>query len=232
MKLLAKSEVAKSQAVQKRQQQDEGMKLAERVDSLRELQTKEEQSLSKFRDKSLSEITREISQAAAERDGILSEVRRLRSEKQIGMEDVAWAKFDVDNFAASVKEREKVVEEKAIELAKQEKSLAISLKKALTDQKTTEVRLQEAETLQVSAFEDAKESKLALMVAKNMQEQAVLAEERAKEALDAREHILARNEANLAKKEAQNAEDRAQIERDKVKIRDRYAMLERDKKRL
>jgi hypothetical protein len=232
MKLLPKSEVSKEQAIQKRQQQDEGLKLAGRVDGLRELQTKEEKNLAQFREKTLAEITKQISEAAAERDGILSEVRRLRSEKQIGMEDVAWAKFDVDNFAASVKKREEAVEEKSIEIVRKEVLLSKSLKKALADEKTAEVRRQEAEKLQSSAFEDAKESKVALMVAKNTQEQAILAEERTKEALSAREAILARNEANLAKKEDQNAKDRAEIERDKVRIKDRYAMLERDKKRL
>jgi hypothetical protein len=232
MKLIPKSEVSRSQAIQKRQELDEGMKLAKRVDDLRALQATEEKSLQDFRNTFIAEVKRETFSALAERDGILSEVRMLRAEKQRDMKELTERSLELDEISKSLDEREKSIEQKLSDISGKEKMIDEIRQKLLEERKIADIRREEAEKLQISAFENEKRAKSVLIEANNVKEQAESEAEMIKQELASREAVLARNEANLAKKELQNTEDRAQIERDRIRIKDRYAMLERDKKRI
>jgi hypothetical protein len=80
MRLLPKQEVSILQASKKRAEIDEGLKLARRVDSLREIAATEEASLALFREKTLKAISADIKELETERSGVQSEVISLRNE--------------------------------------------------------------------------------------------------------------------------------------------------------
>lgn len=78
MKLLSKPEIAKHKALEQRQAIDEGMKIATRVDRLREVQSEEEASLKRFREKTLANIHAETTIEQEK----LEVVRRERKEEE------------------------------------------------------------------------------------------------------------------------------------------------------
>ena len=82
MKLLPKSDIAKAKSVDKQREIDEGMKLAKRVDSLREVAAAEEASLKKFRSETLGAINTEITANATKRDELTQEVQSLEERKE------------------------------------------------------------------------------------------------------------------------------------------------------
>jgi len=81
MKLLPKSDIAKAKSVDKQREIDEGMKLAKRVDSLREVAAAEEASLKKFRSETLQAINAEITANTTKRDELTQEVHSLEERK-------------------------------------------------------------------------------------------------------------------------------------------------------
>lgn len=81
MKLLPKSEIDKQKASETQQHIAEGIKLARRVDTLRDVAAQEEASLSKFRIRTLEAIQSEINEKTSERDALEAKNRALRDER-------------------------------------------------------------------------------------------------------------------------------------------------------
>lgn len=98
MRLLPKKELHVRQAQQKKAELDEGLKLARRIDSLREIAAQEEVSLASFRSKTLKSIQEEIDKLESERILVKKDVDDLRREKEEGLKQLD--------------ERDKVLQEK------------------------------------------------------------------------------------------------------------------------
>lgn len=80
MKLLSKTGIAQAKAVVQKQTIDEGVKIAKRIDRLREVEAAEAVSLAKFREKTLKQIHDDTQKALAERDEAREDVRKARAE--------------------------------------------------------------------------------------------------------------------------------------------------------
>lgn len=134
IKLLPKQEISRLQAEQKRAIVSEGMKLARRVDNLREIAAQEEASLASFRSATLKAIKNEIASAKQERDGLLSEVVSLRKE--------------IESGTVVLNEREKslVIRETAIQERESEMEKRVFALSTLTES----VKLQEKENTNVT----------------------------------------------------------------------------------
>lgn len=74
IKLLSKSDIDAHKATDKKREVDEGLKLARRVDSLREIQAAEEKSLRDFKVKTLAAIHAETSEASTKLDTVKQEL--------------------------------------------------------------------------------------------------------------------------------------------------------------
>jgi len=83
MKLLSKSDVDKAKAKDRQAEIAEGMKLAKRVDGLREVAAQEEAALMKFRHETLAEIVKEIAEKEEIRGTLKKEVRELEETKAL-----------------------------------------------------------------------------------------------------------------------------------------------------
>lgn len=79
--LLSKSEVDKRKALDRQREVEEGIKIAKRVDTLREVAAHEETSLTKFRVKTVEAIQAEIDEKIAERNQLENSNRSLREER-------------------------------------------------------------------------------------------------------------------------------------------------------
>lgn len=82
MKLLSQTEVNKLKGNERKQLIDEGVKLAKKVDLLRETSAKEEANLAKFRTESLRTLREEIEVLVREKLSLCEELKGLREEKE------------------------------------------------------------------------------------------------------------------------------------------------------
>lgn len=72
MKLLAKSDIQKAKSIERQQLVNEGLKLAKRVDDLRDVVAQEEAALEKFRRERLKQIHKEIAIEQAKLEEIIN----------------------------------------------------------------------------------------------------------------------------------------------------------------
>ncbi len=120
IKLLSKQEINQRQATQKRAEIDEGRKLAQRVDNLREIAVTEEASLASFRAKTLKAINTEIQLVSTERDLLIIEVNSLRAEIKAGLAEVTRAKESLSEEKDRIISREEELRERIALVEKKE----------------------------------------------------------------------------------------------------------------
>ena len=82
IKLLAKRDIDAAKAKERSLEVAEGLKLANRVDGLRETQAQEEASLQRFRTETIKKINEEITESTAKRDSLLTEVKTLQADRE------------------------------------------------------------------------------------------------------------------------------------------------------
>lgn len=124
MRLLPKQEVNIRQAQQKKAEIDEGLKLARRIDSLREIAAQEEASLASFRSSTLKAIQEDIKKLENERNAVKKEVDDLRKELKEGTKRLDVRENELKEHAESLKKLETTLNSRVQAL----KTLATKLK--------------------------------------------------------------------------------------------------------
>lgn len=109
-KLLNKNEITALKSDERKREIEEGAKLARKVDTLRELSSKEEVNLKKFRDESLKTIKNDIDVLLAQKNATQAEitaleVRRKELEAPIDLTN-EWKKLESDKKQLSNEKRE------------------------------------------------------------------------------------------------------------------------------
>jgi uncharacterized protein YoxC len=128
MRLLPKQEISVKQASKQKAEIDEGVKLARRVDSLREIAATEEASLASFRASTLKAIQEDIQKIETERNEVLNQVKTLREEIKEGtkvLDDRENSLKQLENalkqYEIDVNERLNILKITSEELKKQSK---------------------------------------------------------------------------------------------------------------
>lgn len=231
MKLLAKSDISKAKSVDRQREIDEGLKLATKVDALREISAQEEASLAKFRTETLWVIASEILSETTKRDELKAEVQVLEDRKvealkplteelnkiAVGKEHLAEVKSTLDSRQERIQEKERNLEQREQGIAKLEKDISYT-------QEDISRRLQNAGTLESNAerlhrdandtLEDARIQATATLATAAQRETWVAEREKAS---SAKEEELRTKEIDLAKEWS--------------RLKDREATLERNIKR-
>jgi alkylhydroperoxidase/carboxymuconolactone decarboxylase family protein YurZ len=124
MKLLSKLEAQLAQNSEKRVEVEAGLKLAKKVDELREMNSKEEQNLEKFKNETSKIVQKQIDDLIMKKNALDYEVRVLEGKNKLlkkPFED-EWESIsnktimDLENMDASLKRREGEVSKTEIEL--------------------------------------------------------------------------------------------------------------------
>lgn len=173
LRLLKKSEIEKAKAEDISMERAEGLKIAKRVDALREIQAQEEASLIKFRTSTLSQIHKDCQTEEAkltalsyQRKELEDDVEDLRAKQhkllQIPL-DTEWDTIDdkhrhlsqmevaiSDRLEVLGKEEEKV-KVKWTELFQQETRISLEHKASIKDLKEASEKRQTAELLLANA---------------------------------------------------------------------------------
>jgi len=232
IKLLPKQEISRLQAEEKRVAIQEGVKLARRVDNLREIAAQEEASLASFRTATLTEIKKQTDDAKSKRDSLLKEVADLRKEIQDGTqvldirenvlvsreEDLVKQQKDIETRSFSLK----TLTEKVILKEKQLEALEQKLKNTwnvlVAFGKDVEVVYEQATTA-LNDVQSRAEATLSVINEVN-------------EDLKVRDIAVASRERDVIIKEERVENTRKQLEEREKQLLDRELTLEREFNRL
>ncbi len=227
MKLLPKSEIDKKKAAEQYTAVEEGLKLARRVDNLREVAADEEQSLSEYRIKTLTAIHEETKEAAEKRDSLQKEVADLEDRKREALKplDQAWEDYkvaklelqggfeDLNTRVSAVSKRETDAEATTSE-ANRLLAVAVNREHTAFDTVRDNLHLNEA-------------AQLALKDATRIQEEAIKRARQVEGELMHRESVVSSRERGATIREQAVAKDEQFIRDEKARLRDREATLER-----
>lgn len=231
IRLLSKSEVDKAKSLDRKNLIDEGVKLAKRVDSLRETAAQEDSSLQKFRNESVSRIYTEIREVTVELDSLRADVSVLKKEKTDIERLLGEDWNEVGKAQPELLKLKKTLQEDVSRIKSFER--VISTSKELVTKELREAeheRLQSDELLR-KAYEDSKEAK-----SKKERADSLLLEVRQEKIKSEKE--LDDRIANINYREKKNHDrDRELAERESelssgwTILNDRRAMFERTLKR-
>lgn len=232
MRLLPKSEIDKSKSLDRQKEIDEGMKLAKRVDSLREIHAQEEASLATFRDKTLKLIQAEIEDKTSERDSLITEVRDLETRREIALRplDVEWR--DLHRYSDElVKLAEQMASEKEMLVKREEVISDIEEILEIDKERTDDDRMRVTKALQ-EAEKNRLDTKEELAEARNITYTETLKADLKAVELQSREASVQSREIDV-----KNMWDNVQRKNDEVsareaKVADAEKMLERGFKEL
>jgi len=231
-RLLKKSEVDQAKALDRQREINEGLKIAKRVDILRETHAQEETSLQTFRQKTLAEIHEEITKKTEERDNLADEVRKLERRKEEALKPLTEEQESLSKQRTSL-------EKERVSFDREQERLRVLIKtaddavyKAKLERDKAEDDRKRSAALLLEANEAKELAKEALKEAKEQREIATEVRKSAEEGLLQRELAIASVERDLKNK----AENLAKIEENQRSreraLEDKYATLLRTEQRL
>jgi formylmethanofuran dehydrogenase subunit E-like metal-binding protein len=230
MRLLEKSEIAKAKAVDRSKEISEGLKISKRVDSLRELAAREEQTLDMVRTRELERMATEFLAAQKKKEELLSEISELeeRAKRELSKTD----RQRLENLKKSLDKKEEDMKNQSRELDLKEVDIACSIKEtndSLARQKTAE---EEAKRTLMAIENNRILAEQALLRAKNIEERSKKEKSDVEASISIRESAIVERERELSTKESENRELSREIAEERIRIADREATLERAIERL
>lgn len=232
MRLLDKSAVQSHKAREQRQTIEEGVKLAQRIDNLREVAAQEEAALTKFRSETIAKIHEEIKAESAKKEHLTKEVRDLEKRRQNALEplDQEEKKLQSERAAIESLRGETEAEKRAVEDSRAALDRATKQLRAKEQRVASERERSHAGLLAADAAQ--KEAAEILAVARRRWTEVLEAGEVAEESLRKRDIHIAARERDVTMKEESVAKSRAKLLKEWKLLKDRKALFERNIKRL
>lgn len=232
IRLLTKQEIVKLKAVDRQKEIDEGLKLARRVDTLRETQAKEEAELEKFRRETLASIGKEIDERSLIVQKMIVEVKDLQ-EKRIK------ALKPIDDLWKTVKDKEKENLDRENEIAEEQKKIQavkIQIDKLEKEKNFELLRVTNQKELAEKEARDALnarvEAKIALESAETIKSDTIKDCANKQAEIEESYKQLAKREEEVKIKEKKLSDDTKWIAEEKIRLADQRQTLERAFNRL
>lgn len=227
MKLLARSDIQRLKADEYRREREEGMKLARRVDSLRELSSVEEKSLEDFRKKTLEQIHKEITEASSKKEALIGEVRDLEKRRKKAL-------APLDKELEVLKEERLALDEGKEYLAQFESNLNLQKMRQDAREKTLTVLESQVKSTNMRAHALLEETEKKNQNAANLEEKALAlltrtqtyAKKTEKDLKTRSEEIAAKEQGVIMRATSLHQRERA-LEKEWKLLNDRKAMYER-----
>jgi predicted nucleic acid-binding Zn-ribbon protein len=232
LKLLDKRDIAQAKAADRALEVSEGMKLAKRVDALRETQAQEEASLNDFRTRTVESINAEITALNATKNALQLEVDDLENRKAQALKPLT-AKEN------ALTEREKKIDEASDAIERTEDSLYAA--KLRVAEKEANLAILEASTVEMhkrattilSGASDIHHDSEARLVALDARERDITTQEKALASKTEKvEKMLEEREANMTAAEENLRGQQRKLEDDFRRLESREGTLQRNITRL
>lgn len=236
MRLLTKQQVEKDKSLEKRREIDEGVKLARKVDKLREVSSREESNLKHFRDESIRAVKIEIDSLIVEKEALKEEVVELEEKRIIAQAPIdlkkewgqvkadkveveAW-KRDLLSRESGVIVREATVESKTQDFIRRDED--VREKETLTNRLLTETK---------KAYDEAEETRNRADAYAKQTDKELDARDRVlagkEEEMKYREHELELEKEKVAKDRKANTDERLHIESQQKTLRTAWEQIKR-----
>ncbi len=124
MELLSKNEVTVVRSSERKKELDEGMKLARKIDSLRELHSKEETSLIKFRDESLKRIKDDIEELNRHKESIKSDITVLEGRREKALVPIDKELSLLETCKKDISKRHELLDSRELEILSKSNELS------------------------------------------------------------------------------------------------------------
>ena len=231
-KLLDKKTINKEVAAQQKQQIESGVKMAKKVDAVRETLQEEEQNLEKFRVESVKRVQQEIDGKIRERDSLVIEIGHLKEERALEMIPLTEEWNTVNTEKALILQREIVISEREQGCTVREELLIEAEQKNKENtQRIISLRERVEEKLYV-AEEERIEARKILKTAKEQSHHIVHKAQEKEREVNEKELTLIDWERDIRGREATVRANTLDIAKREQVLKDRYATLERDIKRI
>jgi hypothetical protein len=232
LRLLPKSEIASLKAKEQSRQIEEGVKVAKRVDALRETYAKTEQELEAYRIATLGAIGDEIRVLGDKKEKLSGELHDMQQKYDSLMPDISIKRNELRQFEKSLKGWEQKLE-------KREESAALAEIDVAEAKKKTEMLLISQEdnerisrNLLLDAENKKKEAQTTLDTAKKVRERAYIDHENMDAVLKLREFTIKTKEQDISKKELELMNKERGLDKEKIKVADMRETLDRALKRI
>lgn len=231
LKLLEKSEINARKNQDRIKEQAEGLKLARRVDSLREIQAQEELSLKLFREQTVKQIYADIEKESKPLEELRKEVKRLEKEREEALKPLTAELVELDKSRKEIAQGHQELDARKVQINKSERTVAEVLKETVDESS----RIKEEKNRSQELLQDADvkhfQAEKTLKEAENTKLKVGVFKRQVEEELAQREAIIASKERQLEiKAESINKLEKDLIKRE-IKLKDRNEMLERTIKR-
>lgn len=227
IRLLSKKEIDIAKAGDRAREITEGVKLAKRVDALRQIHADEEASLEQFRIKTITKIKEETEREEIKRNILANEVSRLEKRREEALKPLTKEKNALALESARIEEEKRLIAQARFHLSEAENELETALQNASLDQeraldmrKRAEKLLADAENTRIEAGIALQDSKKALNA--SLERARVMDAE-----LRAREEFILARERDVEIKETRLQEEERLIRLEKIRLDDRAKTLER-----
>lgn len=227
MRLLTKSEIATAKATDRSREVAEGIKLAKRVDGLREIQAQEQAALEKFRRESIATIHDEINAATQKRDTLKIEVDVLEVRKKEALRPLAdaWEKIGTINKGLELERKELDGREEIVSFA--EEQVTRTLRHADGQLHRANAKREQADKLVFEADNNRQKTEESLENARKLETSALQLRNAVTKELRERDTSMAAKERGVLLKEEWAVKEKEKIRIEWVKIGDQRKTLDR-----
>jgi FtsZ-binding cell division protein ZapB len=227
VKLLQKSELQNLKAKEQTRQIEEGVKVATRIDGLRELYSKTEQELEKYRTATLMGIQKEISELKEKEDELSAKVKVLQAKYDSMKPDMEAKKAELkeyEKFLGSwdkkLTKREKENSDWELELDDKRQKTEFSLARQEDNERISINLLIEADGKRIEAEQSRQE-------ARNMMAKADTERKDNEAAFILREFSISQKEKELSIMQTELMKGKKELEKEKIQVADQRATLQR-----
>lgn len=231
-RLLKQSDIDSLKSIDRRREIEEGKKLANRVDSLREIVANEELALEKFRSKTIEVLHEDITMENKKRDELKAEVDnllQLRGELLKPLDD-EWEATRRQNYLLGkesdiISGIKKDLESREKRIVALENDIRIKTTKIGSMENLSYRRLKEAESKDNS-------SQIALTEAKRIRDESLSQKEETHREILHRDNLVSEREKEITIREQSLAIKERKNEEEIIRLNDQRQTLERAFKRL
>ena len=227
MRLLSRDEITKAKANDRQKEIAEGLKLTQKVDSLRELMAKEEEKMEKFRRETLIGIKKEIGELNERKKEIESDVKELENIKKRGTKEIDNEKKSIKILQSELEDKLEKTLKKEQELKIKEKNIDVLFKQSSDEIKRVQTHTREAQNERIAL-------KAKLEAVQNLQQSLVQSGEIFDEekkvfeiSMKQRDLVIQERESLCSKKEKELSDLSRELAIQKIQVEDQRKTLER-----
>ena len=232
IKLLPKNKIAENKAKQASREIQEGVKVATRIDGLRELWSKTENDFELYKTSTLARINEEIVTLKNKKDKLSGELKDMQSRYDSLMPDIATKRTELAKF-----EKGLVAWESKLEKREESASLAeIDVAEALEKAENARIRNEDNERISANLVIQSQEKRVQaqniLDTAKNLRDTVENEKKDIEAGLALREYGIKTKEQELSNKELILINERKELESEQILLKDRQETLQRTLNRM